>query len=58
MFSVKASRVCLPIAPGQNVAQAGNTLRNIAQRVNGTDQHWQMLADANGFGDADAQSGS
>ncbi|PWB29856.1 hypothetical protein DCO49_00360 [Stenotrophomonas sp. SPM] len=43
---------------GQVVAQAGDTLRSIAQRVYGTDQMWYVLADANGFGDADAEIGA
>jgi hypothetical protein len=43
---------------GQTVAQAGDTLRTIAQRVYGTDQMWYVLADANGFGDADAEIGA
>ncbi|WP_210131308.1 putative Ig domain-containing protein [Stenotrophomonas rhizophila] len=43
---------------GQTVAQAGDTLRTIAQRVYGTDQLWYVLADANGFGDADAEIGA
>jgi large repetitive protein len=43
---------------GQTVAQAGDTLRTIAQRIYGTDQMWYVLADANGFGDADAEIGA
>lgn len=43
---------------GQTTAQAGDTLRTIAQRVYGTDQMWYVLADANGFGDADAEIGA
>jgi hypothetical protein len=43
---------------GQTVAQAGDTLRTIAQRIYGTDQLWYVLADANGFGDADAEIGA
>lgn len=43
---------------GQVTAQAGDTLRTIAQRVYGTDQMWYVLADANGFGDADAEIGA
>lgn len=43
---------------GQTVAQAGDTLRTIAQRVYGTDELLYVLADANGFGDADAEIGA
>lgn len=40
---------------GQTTAQAGENLRTIAKRVYGTDQMWYVLADANGFGDPDAE---
>ena len=36
---------------GKVTAQAGDTLRSIAQRIYGTDQLWYVLAEANGFGD-------
>lgn len=43
---------------GQTTAQAGDTLRTIAKRVYGTDQLWYVLAEANGFGDPDAEIGA
>ena len=40
---------------GSVVAQAGETLRSLAQRVYGSDQLWYVLADANGLGDPDQE---
>ncbi|MBN7836300.1 putative Ig domain-containing protein [Stenotrophomonas maltophilia] len=50
-----AGRGAYDAGGGQVIAQAGENLRSIAKRVYGTDQMWYVLADANGFGDPDAE---
>ncbi|ALN87410.1 RHS Repeat family protein [Lysobacter capsici] len=37
------------------IAQPGDTLRSLAQRVYGAEQLWYLLADANGLGDPDQE---